>query len=273
MCLAISVHFGHLISWPVGQRLQRIAAAFQSKQLFPNSIGAMDGSHIYISSPSSTIVATDHRNRYKSFSILLQGVVDSKCYFTSVNCGPPGSLHDSAHFRSTELYRKVEEGIMSGFHDDPRTWATALPFPPYILADRGYPLLSWCITPFKVGPMGAPLSREEVWFNRKHSSTRMSVERGFGILKSRFREIGTKSSLKLDFLPTVVHCCCVFHNILLASKDRTLDQILIDCHLPPMDGNDMPHQDEDDRFQPPRPMGLVARRGHCLKDKWPERIF
>ena len=121
--------------------------------------------------------------------------------------------------------------------------------------------------------MGAPLSREEVWFNRKHSSTRMSVERGFGILKSRFREIGTKSSLKLDFLPTVVHCCCVFHNILLASKDRTLDQILIDCHLPPMDGNDMPHQDEDDRFQPPRPMGLVARRGHCLKDKWPERIF
>ena len=71
--------------------------------------------------------------------------------------------------------------------------------------------------------MGNPLSKEEAWFNRKHSSTRMSVERGFGILKSRFKEIGMKSSLKLDFLPMVVHSCCILHNILLASKDRTLD--------------------------------------------------
>ena len=83
-----------------------------------------------------------------------------------------------------------------------------------------------------------PLTAEEAWFNRKHSSTRMSVERGFGILKARFKEIGTKTSLKLDFLPTVVHACCVLHNILLASKDRTLHQILEDCHLPPMDFND-----------------------------------
>ena len=86
----------------------------------------------------------------------------------------------------------------------------------------------------------------------------MSIKRGFGILKARFKEIDTKSSLKLDFLPTVVHCCCVLHNILLASKDRTLDQILIDCHLPPMDENELPHREEEDVFQPPRPMGLVS---------------
>ena len=110
-----------------------------------------------------------------------------------------------------------------------------------------------------MGPMGIPLTREELWFNRKRSSTRMSVERGFGILKSRFREIGTKSSLKLDFLPTVVHCCCVQHNILLASKDRTLNQILIDCHLPPMDDIDLRHGGEKEVFQPPRPMGFVNK--------------
>ena len=258
VCSAISIHFGHLVAWPTGRRLMRIATAFQSKQSLPNCIGAIDGSHIYISAPSNTIVAADHRNRNKSFSILLQAVVDSKCYFTSVNTGPPGSLHDSAHFKSTELYRKVEEGIMPGFHDDPLSWEAGLPFPPYIVADRGYPLLSWCITPFKRGPMGVSLTREEVWFNRKHSSTRMSVERGFGILKGRFKEIGTKSSLKLDFLPTVVHCCCILHNILLASKDRALDQILVDCQLAPMDENDMSRRDEEEGFQPPRPMGLVS---------------
>lgn len=258
VCTAISNHFGHLLAWPVGRRIMRTAAGFEAKQQFPNYIGAIDGSHIYVSAPSNTIVAADHRNRNKSFSILLQGVVDSRCYFTSINTGPPGSLHDSAHFKSTELYRKVEEGIMGGFHDDPLGWPSGLPFPPYIVADRGYPLLSWCITPFKKGPMGLPLSKEEAWFNRKHSSTRMSVERGFGILKARFKEIGTKSSLKLDFLPTVVHSCCVLHNILLASKDRTLDQILVDCQLPAVDDNDQARREEEEVFQPPRPMGLVS---------------
>lgn len=150
VCTAISQNFGHLIAWPVGRRLVRVASAFQAKQSLPNCIGAIDRSHIYIASPSNTIVAADHRNRFKSFYILLQGVVDSKCYFTSVNVGPPGSLHDSAHFKSTELYRKMEEGTMGGFHDDPLDWEAGLPFPPYIVGDRGYPLLSWCITPFKL---------------------------------------------------------------------------------------------------------------------------
>jgi len=110
VCSAISISLGHLIAWPVGRRLTRVVAGFQSKQRFPNCIGAVDGSHIYIAAPSNTIVAADHRNRNKSFSILLQGVVDSKCYFTSINTGPPGSLHDSAHFKSTEMYRKTEGG-------------------------------------------------------------------------------------------------------------------------------------------------------------------
>ena len=80
----ISTHFGHLIAWLLGRRLVRTAAGFQSKQRFPNCIGAIDGSHIYVAAPSNTIVAVDHCNRYKFFSILLQDVVDSKCYFTSI---------------------------------------------------------------------------------------------------------------------------------------------------------------------------------------------
>ena len=267
VCSAISVHFGHLIAWPVGRRLARVTAAFQAKQWMPNCIGAIDGTHVYIAAPPNSIVAADHRNRNKSFSILLQGVVDSKCYFTSVNTGPPGSLHDSAHFKSTELYRKVELGVMGGFHDDPMTLPAGLPFPPYIVADRGYPLLSWCITPYKMGPMGMPITNKENWFNRKHSSTRMSVERSFGILKARFKEIGGKSSLKLEFLPTVVHTCCVLHNILLASKDRTLDQILAECSLPPLDAEDHSQREEGEFFQPPRPMGLVTEERALLEGK------
>lgn len=57
VCMAICSNFGHLIAWPVGRRLPRIAAGFESKQWFPNCIGAIDSSHIYIACPSNTIVA------------------------------------------------------------------------------------------------------------------------------------------------------------------------------------------------------------------------
>ena len=265
VCSAISNHFGHLIAWPIGQRLARITTAFQAKQWMPNCISAIDSSHIYIAAPSNTIAVAHHRNRHKSFSIMLQAVADCKCYFMFINMTPPRSLHDSVHFKITELYQKVEERIMGGFHDDPLTWPAGLSFPPYIVGDRRYPLLSWCITPYKMGPMGLHLSKEEVWFHRKHSATRMSIERAFGILKARFKEIGTKLSLKLEFLPTVVHCCCELHNILLASKNRTLHQILEDCRLPPMDDNDLLQRIDEEVFQLPRPIGLVSEEKTLLE--------
>ena len=46
VCSAISLHFGHLIAWPVGRRLARVTAAFQAKQGMPNCIGAIDGMHV-----------------------------------------------------------------------------------------------------------------------------------------------------------------------------------------------------------------------------------
>jgi len=95
----------------------------------------------------------------------------------------------------------------------------------------------------------------------------MSIKRAFGILKTKFKEIGGKSSLKLDFMPTVVHICCVLHNIFLSSKDRTLDQILGDCNLPPMDTDDLPQRDDADIFRPPRPIGLVSDEMALLEGK------
>lgn len=112
----------------------------------PNCIDTIDSSHIYIVAPSNTIAASDHRNRHKLYSILLQGVVDGKCYFISINIRPRGSLHDSVQFKTTELYQKIEKKIMGGFHDDPLTWPTGLSFPSYIVVDHKYPLLNWCIT-------------------------------------------------------------------------------------------------------------------------------
>ena len=133
-------------SWPyvtqlVGQRLARIKWAFQAKQCFLDCIGAFDGSHIYINALQNTIVVVDLQNRIISFSILLQGVVDAKCYFMSINTGVSGCVHDIAHFKSMKLYRKSKERVMIGFNEDPITLHAPLPLSSYMIADRGYPFI------------------------------------------------------------------------------------------------------------------------------------
>lgn len=56
---------------------------------------------------------------------------------------------------------------MGDSHDDLMGLPAKLSFPSCIVANWGYPLLSWCIAPFKMGSMGTTLTSEEDWFNLK----------------------------------------------------------------------------------------------------------
>lgn len=82
-------------------------------------IGASDGSHRVIWAPCDTIIVTDHQNRMKTSSMLLQGVNDFNCYFTSINTRVPGSMHESYHLKCSELYPEAEVGNMTGLNQDP----------------------------------------------------------------------------------------------------------------------------------------------------------
>lgn len=72
------------------------------------------------------------------------------------------------------------------------------------------------------------------------------------------REIGETSLLKFDFLYTIVHTCCILHDILLTSKDRTLDEILVECQLPPENRDINPLGEATKFFEPPRTIALVS---------------
>jgi len=52
----------------------------------------------------------------------------------------------------------------------------------HLLGDSGYPLQRYSIT-----PLGNPVIPQEVAFNRAHSSSRMVIERAFGLMKSIFK--------------------------------------------------------------------------------------
>jgi len=56
------------------------------------------------------------------------------------------------------------------------------------------------------------LENEKELFNLRHSSLRTTIERSFGILKSRFRSIDEKYFWSYETQVNVVLACCIIHN-------------------------------------------------------------
>lgn len=97
-------------------------------------------------------------------------------------------------------------------------------FQPYLLGDSGYPLLPWLMVPYK-GP--GQLTVSETLFNRKLRKGRCVVENAFGILKGTFRELLVKSELHVTFLPDVITCCALLHNVLLGQSHEEVERLLL----------------------------------------------
>ena len=70
---------------PSQERLREIVQEFETLWGFPQVAGAIDGTHIPIL--KSTECPSDYYNRKGFYSIVIQGVVDSKGCFIDVNIG------------------------------------------------------------------------------------------------------------------------------------------------------------------------------------------
>ena len=135
-----------------------------------------------------------------------------------VYIGLPGSLNDARVLRRSGLFSKVQErnGLIDGLSISEEG------FRPYLLGDKGYPLLPWILTPHREGR----LTVLEELYNRKHKRGRSVVENTFRILKQSFRELGKKSELHVTFLPDVVVACCYLHNLLLGQETHEVERLL-----------------------------------------------
>ncbi len=52
------------------------------------------------------------------------------------------------------------------------------------------------------------------------------VENNFGILKKTLCELMIKSNLNMHFLPNVVICFCMLHNIIINQKYINIDELM-----------------------------------------------
>jgi hypothetical protein len=92
-------------------------------------------------------------------------------------------------------------------------------FLPYkLIGDAVYPMKPWFYSPFKGEREG--LSRAKAHWNYIQSSTRMAVERAFGILKGWWRIILKRVDMPLRHLPNLFTTCICLYNLCIIYKDN-----------------------------------------------------
>jgi hypothetical protein len=199
----------NMVRWPTGRKVADTVNEFQHLEGFPGVIGAIDGTHIPIRTPSDC--AENYFNRKKYPSIILQAVCDSKLNFTDVFCGWPGSVHDARVLKNSPLMERVDQNLEDIF-----------PANTHLLGDAAYALNSWMMVPFKDY---GNLNKNQKRYNYVHSATRMCIERTFGALKGRFRRLKFIDLVDIQCIVHVVLSCCAIHQLCMDSAEDLLEYI------------------------------------------------
>jgi hypothetical protein len=181
------------ITFPVNQQAAAATArAFFDIAGIPQVLGVIDCTHVRIRRPREDAAAFVNRKGFHSINV--QAVCDARLQFTNIVARWPGCSHDAFIFRQSALNDLLANGRVAG----------------YLLGDAGYPLRPYLLTPFR-----SPQTNAERNFNRRLSRTRATIERAFGILKSRFRCLDASGGA-LQFHPSkvcsIILACCVLHN-------------------------------------------------------------
>ena len=93
--------------------MDKFVRDFENIYEIPYVVGAVDGSHIPIVVPR--LHAGDYYNRKSFHSILLQGVVSSKCFFWDFDIGWVGSMHDANLWGKTAIGKFCEVGKLAPY--------------------------------------------------------------------------------------------------------------------------------------------------------------
>lgn len=73
----------------------------------------------------------------KKYAVILQAVCDSELVFLDCFAGYPGSVGDIRVFRNSDIWSEVQRDSQLYF-----------PNQEYIIGDKAYPVLRWCISAF-----------------------------------------------------------------------------------------------------------------------------
>ncbi|XP_011858935.1 PREDICTED: putative nuclease HARBI1 isoform X2 [Vollenhovia emeryi] len=192
-----------VIKWPKGPQLAVSKDKFSclGDAPLPGIIGAVDGSYVYIKKPNLQEAAIHYKCRKLQYAVVLQAICDTDLIFIDCFTGYPGSVGDYRIFRNSDLYREVQRDLPAFFPDGE-----------YIVGDKAYPVLTWCIPPFRDN---GRLTQGQKTFNKVISQKRQVIERSFALLKGRFRRLKFLDMSRIDLIPFFIIAACTLHNVCL----------------------------------------------------------
>lgn len=220
--------------------------AFEEKTHILQIIGAIDGSHIPITSPRDE--HDDFVNRKDYTSIILQAIVDHQYLFRGVSCKLPESCHDADALRESSFFKNRERLLPRGFKIFDG-WDISF----MIIGDPAFPLQPWLLKNYNYD---ASTSAEMDSFNVYMNRGTVVVENAFGRLKGRWRILLKQSDVHHTFVPILVAACCILHNVCEMSKEsfnshwllavEEAKEIFPQPETVPYNLEDQYHNDDDD---------------------------
>ena len=140
------------------------------------------------------------RNRKGYFSLNIQAVCGPDLKFYDVVSRWPGSTHDSRIFENSMINLRLEQGEING----------------HLLGDAGYALKQYLLTPYP-----DPRTVAQKRYNKRHSQSRMFIEKAFGCLKRRFPLLKHGVRLrKPEDNCILILSAFVLHNMCIEFKQR-----------------------------------------------------
>ena len=134
--------FSQVIRFPTN--LNQVKRDFEAKFNMPGIIGCIDCVHVKIKSTSRE-VGEIFRNRKGDFSSNVQAVCMPDYMFYDAVVRWQGSAHDARIFEWSTLYNRLETRQLPGI----------------LLGDSGYPLLPFCLTPYR-NPVTVQQNRKKI---------------------------------------------------------------------------------------------------------------
>ena len=147
------------------------------------------------------------------------GMMDSHYRFVWASCGYPGNSHDAIIFKSTDIWRAIQDDDLI---PNIAKSVDGINVPPLILDDSAFPLQTWLMKPYT----NAVLSPQQRYLNYRLSRAWMVTKGAYGQLKERCRVLLRKSESSKVHIRTITLACVVLHNICIIQGDsiyRKLD--------------------------------------------------